>query len=345
MIIISSMGEERSLFVDPPGHRRAAKASRAHYVVDSSDHLGFINAFKEMRWRMNKYGQSNAWEHGQENFIHFGVFRSILFTTQSIKQTLVGAGLIEEQFGSLASSDFEIGGKALNTNSGNVGLVKGLLLAGLYPNIGVRAKEQRAPVYKTMYEDKVWIHPSSTNNAPRNQITFHPSSMNNALTPNDDSVYTYGELARSIAGDTLFMRNTTPVTPLMGILFGGRIATNRYAELMMDDWLVFKMRTETFTSAPKEAAQLTLELRKAKDRMLNGVFASLHENGKILAHDPPRELLVSGVAALLEHQRACEQYGSMEPEVPSGWMEWGAGQDKTIDRSRDQATTAWRGRW
>ncbi|KAF7187801.1 ATP-dependent DNA/RNA helicase DHX36 [Pseudocercospora fuligena] len=301
MIIISSMGTERSLFVSPIGERLQAKRAREDLNVADSDHIALLRGYQELRYYLSHHGQSSAFRRAQERFLHFGAFRAIHQTAKQIEQNLIDAGLLNRSYDMTAESH-EFGGRALNRNSNNIDLVKCLLMAGVYPNIGVRGTSVKGPLHRTASEDKVLMHPSSLN-----------AIQGKSTAPLEDQIYAFTTLARSVKGDTLFMRDTSLVPPLAALLFGGRLEARRnFQELIMDDWLPFK----TWGNSAY-ALQLILEFRKAKDRMLNGAFRSLSQpTGKGLADDPIREILAKGLVTLLD---ANERQSERENWVPEGW--------------------------
>ncbi|KXT09752.1 hypothetical protein AC579_9323 [Pseudocercospora musae] len=285
MIIISSMGTERSLFVSPVGERAQAKLAREDLNVANSDHIALLRGFQEVRDCLNHHGQSAAFSRAQARYLHFGAFRAIHRTAKQIEQNLIDAGLLEVSY-DMNKESRGFGGIALNWNSGNIDLVKCLLMAGVYPNIGVRGAHVKGPLHRTASKDKVLLHPSSVN-----------ATHGKPSAPIEDQVYAFTTLARNVSGKSVFMRDTSLVSPLAVLLFGGRLeARKHFQELMMDDWLPFK----TWGNSAY-VLRLILEFRKAKDRMLNGAFRSLSEpTGKGLADDPIREIFAKGLVTLLD---------------------------------------------
>ncbi|KXS94688.1 hypothetical protein AC578_10371 [Pseudocercospora eumusae] len=311
MIIISSMGTGKSLFLSPIGERSRAKEAREDLNVANSDHIALLRGYQELRHYLYHHGQSLAFRRAQKRFLNFGAFRAIHQTAIQIQQNLIDAGLLEVSDDMTAESH-EFGGRALNRNSGNIDLVKCLLMAGVYPNIGVRGTHVKSQVHRTA-SNKVLMHPSSLN-AIRGKSTA----------PLEDQIYAFTTLARSVKGDMLFMRDTSLVPPLAALLFGGRLeARGNFQELMMDEWLPFK----TWGNSAY-ALRLILEFRKAKDRVLNGAFRSLSERtGKGLADDPIIEIFAKGLVALLE--------GHWPQSDPEDWVpkDWARRKEVHDDRS------------
>ncbi|KAI5360736.1 Putative helicase, P-loop containing nucleoside triphosphate hydrolase [Septoria linicola] len=284
LIISSCQASERSLFVDPPGARTIARQRRQIYAQDGSDHLAFINAFKDLRTQMNERGMSSAFAHAQSQYLHFGAFKSMEQTTRSIAEALQEAKLISSSYPDRGNG-FKLGGADLNRNSNNTALVKSLILAGVYPNIAIRRAMSKAPVHRTANEDKVMMHPSSMN-----------AVSGKARLSETDQLYAFNTLARSVSGENLFMRDTTLITPLMIMLFGGRLEAKSYKTLTMDAWLPFSINALNNDFA----VRLLLEFRKAKDRMLHGAYKDLSGRGSGLLNDPARELFANGLINMLK---------------------------------------------
>ncbi|KAF2209632.1 hypothetical protein CERZMDRAFT_46834 [Cercospora zeae-maydis SCOH1-5] len=291
IIIGSCLGSDRSLFVDPPAARAEARRRHERYRQQNSDHLAFINAFTSLRTLMRERGPQSAWSYAQENYLHMGAFRTMEQTTQQVVEALKAAGLLPHL---VEGSNYQLGGQSLNVNSANTALVKSLVLAGTYPNLAIRRGNSRSPLHKTIAEDKVMMHPSSTNFGKRDSIPEH------------DQLYAFNSLSRSLTGDTLYMRDTTSVTPLMAILFGGRLTTKTYHTLTMDKWLPFSIKALN----TEFAVRLMLEFRKAKDRMLFCAYrdlSGLDRRSRGLLEDPARQIFADGVVDVLKRANDAEK--------------------------------------
>ena len=319
MIISSCLASERSLFVSPLGvARTASRQKHKLYEQDNSDHLAFINAFKDLRTNMNERGMSAAFSHAQDRFLHFGAFKSMEQTTQSIEQALREAGLITSSYQDRRNG-YQLGGEALNANSNNTALVKALTLAGVYPNIAVRRAGAKAPVHRTVSEDKVMMHPASLN-----------TTTGRSVASETDQVYAYNTLARSVNGDNLFMRDTTLITPLIALLFGGRLQTRAWKTLIMDDWLPFSpnaLNTEF-------AVRLLLEFRKAKDRMLYGAFKDLSDPRRGMIQDEAREIFASGLVDVLKKAQGPGR--KTNTWYPDSWQQSRRGMNDRRDRGQSE---------
>ncbi|KAF2167022.1 hypothetical protein M409DRAFT_66126 [Zasmidium cellare ATCC 36951] len=286
MIVLSSLDQDRSLFVSPPGNRAAARQALNRYNQHNSDQLAIYEAFKELRTLRSKDGLSSAEHHARRNFLHWGSFKSVAATAASIEKILIESRLVPENpSASVFREPTEYGGAALNRYSDNPALIKALYLAGVHPNVAAK-NPGRSLAHRTQAEDSVLIHPSSLNYSTRK------------IRSDDDKLYAYESLRKTVDGKTMFMKDTTLVTPLLTLLFGGKLQAQGF-KLTMDDWLPFKIENLDDSAF---ATRLVLEFRKALDRMLNGAFNSLSEvrEGVTIADDPIRDGFVKATVAVLE---------------------------------------------
>ena len=289
IIIIASMSAERSLFVSVPENRDLAQSNKQLFNTENSDHIASLGCYQTLREYSKIKGDNHASRVAKQHSMHFGAFRATHQTAQQIEQTLIDAGLID--IDAVRETDsLEFGGEALNLNSENMDLVKCLLLAGSYPNLCVKNPRSNSKTYRTALEDR---------------IVTHPGSVNYARTKTDasqDSIYFFTALARSISSDVLYMRQSTLITPLTALLFGGHLdrkySNNSSSTVVMDKWLPFVIDS---SERDQDPAAVLMQFRDAKDQMLNGVFRSLSSvQGGALIDDPVTKILVNGLLRVLE---------------------------------------------
>ncbi|EME41441.1 hypothetical protein DOTSEDRAFT_73756 [Dothistroma septosporum NZE10] len=302
MLVLSAMSSERPLFVNPISSRAMAKDAQKKYARDDSDHLALYHAFTELKSVRSRAGEDAARRHAMNNFLHFGAFKGVTQTAKQIEEVLTEHRLLPK-IGQRERSMTPHGGAQLNQNSSNTALVKGLLIAGLHPNLGVKRPGNKISRFRTPTEDGACIHPGS-----HNSKKTWPAG--------EDFLYTYSTLAKSVNGDQLFMRDTTLVTPLMVLLFGGKLQTTDWRRLAMENWCRFDVEA----TRKDYAIRLILEYRKALDRMLNSAFKSLSgiERGKSMADDAVVGQFANSVAKLLEYTPR-EQYQQAQVWIPSNW--------------------------
>lgn len=248
MIILGAALNERNIFVAPPDKRREAAAAQCRFLEGSnSDHYALVNAFSQMRQIKQKYGQSSAYDFAMRNYIHMGAFRTLESTTHQIEDLLIDAGLIpwthpNEKFES------EMGHPKLNKNSSNMQLIKALLLAGTHPNLA----KMVGRTFRTPGEKNARIHPSSLN-GPVNQARMAESQRGGG------ELYIYSTMSRGDA-NSITLRDTTAATPLLAVLFGGKLKAQGNI-IQMDGWLPF------YVKGQNRAVRVIMEFRKAMDRV------------------------------------------------------------------------------
>jgi ATP-dependent RNA helicase DHX36 len=255
MIIIGAAAASRPLFVSPPGLRKQAEEARLRFVENSkSDHITIVNGFRKVR-EMRQNNQNAAFRYAQENFIHFGAFSTIEKVGRQIEELLKESSLIRStrsfgQYGRGPGSDM-FGSPEHNENSGNVALIKSLLLAGTHPNLAVATGGR---LLRCQGDAKVQPHPSSVN-APKD------SYKNSGGTGFEyGTLLSFSSKNKSSDGSNLYLRETTESTPLMAALFGGPLRSSGNI-LEMDQWLPFKV-----FGHPRAAKAIT-EFRKGLDRV------------------------------------------------------------------------------
>ena len=291
MLIISAGAEDRDLFVNPHEHRARAQACKRSFLRGSdSDHIAFLNAFRELRHVLESRGQFAQRDFGMNNFLHLGAFRNIANAAQQIEQVFVEAGLIPNT-PSERRVDWQYGDPSLNANSHSIELIKALTLAGLHPNLAVRTNTMllRAP-----RDPNVLFHPGSVN---------APGKIDSRQRGHDDAareqvrgqLYAYSVMAKSNDGNSTFLRTTSRVTPLMAALFGGQLTTSEQNRRVLDSdgWLPLRVDPGWVS------ARGVVRFRDALERMQTDAFRDL-ASAQPLAEHPVREIFAEALTGLLE---------------------------------------------
>ena len=290
MLIISAAAEDRDLFVNPPESRAAAVEAKKSFLRGSeSDHVAFLNAFRELRHVDQARGKFAQRDFAMNNFLHPGAYRNITNAAQQIEQVFVEAGLIPHTAPE-QRVDWQFGDPALNTNSNHVDLVKALILSGHHPNIAVRTNLMllRAP-----NEPNTLFHPGSVNALSSRELKNMTPEDIATIQPRGQ-LYTYSVMAKSNDGRSIFLRNASRVTPLMLALFSGRLnqsETDRRT-LEADDWLPLRVEPGWVS------AKAILNFRRALERMQTDAFSDL-SSGKPLAEHPVREIFAKALVEIL----------------------------------------------
>ena len=265
MLILGAASAERSLFLNPLGARNEAQDAKLSFVEGSgSDHMALLNAVRELRRVRDQQGEYSARDFAYRNFLYYNAFKTIDATAHQIETILVDYGLIP--FTShFHRSRSQFGDPSLNQNSNKTPLIKALALAGFHPNLAVNTGGR---TFRTPGERNTIVHPSSIN-APRDQRK-EDGRVDGRV--RYGTLYSYGTMARSNDGKTIFLRDTTECTPLMATLFGGKLKRNeeRGNIIELDNWLPFYV-----SSLDRRTAKTILEFRKALERLLAGAFKDL----------------------------------------------------------------------
>ncbi|KAL9026571.1 MAG: hypothetical protein Q9196_004779 [Gyalolechia fulgens] len=292
MLVIGAAAEERSLFISPLDHKLAARQSKLSFTRGSaSDHLGTLNAVREMRRLRDTRREYEMRQYAIQNFIHVNAFKTIDKTAQQIENILVEAGLVPYTPDRMRNRS-EYGDPSLNENSLKVPLIKALAVAGFHPNLSVATGGK---VHRTPGEAHTIVHPSSVNSALRHGQQHRFGAL-----------HTYTAMARSNDGNSVYLRDTTECTPLQAALFGGKLAL-RANTLEMDDWLSFFVRANSRRVGYGQTMRIILEFRAALDQLLAGTFMDLKgrkeknvAKGEYLADHKARAVFAEGLVDVLD---------------------------------------------
>ncbi|XP_069819154.1 ATP-dependent RNA helicase DHX29 [Dendropsophus ebraccatus] len=245
---------EKSPFMTPIGRKDEADLAKSSMALANSDHLTIFSAY--MGWKMiRSEGYSSEMSYCRKNFLN----RKALLTIEDVKQELIrlvrAAGF--ECSKSSNSAQGTIRGKM---STEEMSLVKAILTAGLYDNVGkilftksVDITEKLACMVETA-QGKAQVHPSSVNR----------------------DLQTYGWLLyqEKVKYSRVFLRETTLVSPFPILLFGGDIAVQHRERLLtVDDWIHFQ--------APVKIAVIFKELRV----LIESVLKEKLQNPKMSLED------------------------------------------------------------
>lgn len=302
IILLGAASEERSIFARPLGEREQANRARKVFSGYASDQISFIRAFNELRQVRAQYGHGVLWDFALSKYLHLGAFKVIERGAQQIEAVLAEAGLVpSRQLGGGFENPYNcFGGPELNTNAENYDLIRGLLVAGFHPNLVTKPLDS-GHVFRSHTESAVYVHPSSLNRPTK-------------ISPMSGTLFTYDSLSKSGDGKRIFFRESTKVTPLLAILFGGHLRLDGNT-IAMDNWLKFRINAD----GEVRAARVLLEFRKALDRILGLAFQSLTRRGEdepFIADIPLIESFSRDLAELLQYDG---QQNSFQPATKSAW--------------------------
>lgn len=254
MVVLGAAHSERCLFDRPLGARQSADKARFELAANSaSDYVAVLNAVRGMRG----VGPNGQRIFAQENYISLNTYRIIEKTARQIEAILIEAGIIQtDPLPSLKDHDAQIGSASLNQYSHNIALIKSLILAGLHPNL---AAGKGGRTYRTPGEQIALPCTASVNkhnHRAKDKVPF-------------GNLLSYASMMHSAADSSVVLIDTTRSTPLMAVLFGGKIKVSNNV-IAMDEWLRFYVR-----SPDHMATKTILEFRKALERLLSMMFRRL----------------------------------------------------------------------
>lgn len=272
MIVMGAIGGERSLWNLTLGseERSAASQVRLDYIGQSnSEHIGTLNAFKDARQVLYKAGKDAAYEHCNSKFMKFMPFRNILRSAHQIREILEEAQLIPAG----KRDGFELGGPDLNVNSSCIPLIKALLTSGMFPNIAVSTHTSKA--FSTEGESGSKLHP---------RCLLDKKLFIDKM-PNPGKLIVFSSLQKLSLGQKLFLTDVGQITPLVAMLFGGRL-TGKGDIVTMDSWLPFDIQAPKGSiDVPYKPAKMVIEFRKALDRVsTNNLSNPFIEPFKLTVH-------------------------------------------------------------
>ena len=234
MIILGAASGETRLFIAPlPGQREDVLKSHREFGGHESDHISMLQAYNELRACRAEYGEELARDRAITSYLNWNAFTSIHKSAQSILNVLIRCGLApaDHDF----SSELQYGPASLNANSQNHELIRGLLAAGLNPNMAAKSSGRRRCTSKD--GSAVVVRNSSQNFASLNKKTLVGRSLQGTL-------ITFSELERTDSGsDVLFARDTTIVPPLTALLLADDEVRAEEGNLVtLGGWLEFRVK-------------------------------------------------------------------------------------------------------
>lgn len=337
MLVIGAAAGERNIFISPLDKKRASKEAKHSFVKGSaSDHIGLLNAVRELRKIRDTRGEYAMRQRAHDSFIHINAFKTIDNTVRQIEDILVDAGLIPYT-SEHARNKSEFGDPSLNQNSSKISLIKALAIAGLHPNL---ATNTGGMVHRTPGEAFTIIHPSSVNAVARPP----KGGRDDGSRPDYGhrpygTLYTYSAMARSNDGNSVYLRDTTECTPLMAALFGGKLTQSSVKNnvLEMDDWLPFFAKSDgEHNRSGTQIAKTVLEFRNALDRLVAGAFRDLkgrrakvsEQRGAYLAEDRVTAVFADGLVEVLERDNSIASRGMRSWAGARTFGEYAGGRDR-----------------
>ncbi|KAL1266876.1 hypothetical protein QQF64_002551 [Cirrhinus molitorella] len=251
--IIAAAMSEKSPFLTPMSRKEEANLAKSALAVTNSDHMTIYNAY--LGWKSSRSeGTRTEMAYCRRHFLN----RTALMTIEDVKQELIRmveqAGFVASKPGRTPRSRPSVEPKALGSLSKqDVSVLKAVLTAGLYDSVGrilytpsLDIQERVACVVETA-QGKAHVHPSSVNRY----------------------LQTHGWLLfqEKVKYTKVFLRDTTLISPLSLLLFGGDIDVQHKDRLIsLDGWICFQ--------APVRIGVIFKHLRKLMDSLLERKLAN-----------------------------------------------------------------------
>ncbi|EHH26500.1 ATP-dependent RNA helicase DHX29 [Macaca mulatta] len=240
---LAAVMTEKSPFTTPIGRKDEADLAKSALAMADSDHLTIYNAYLGWKKARQEGGYRSEITYCRRNFLN----RTSLLTLEDVKQELIKLVKAAGFSSSTTSTSWE-GNRASQTLSfQEIALLKAVLVAGLYDNVGkiiytksVDVTEKLACIVETA-QGKAQVHPSSVNR----------------------DLQTHGWLLyqEKIRYARVYLRETTLITPFPFLLFGGDIEVQHRERLLsIDGWIYFQ--------APVKIAVIFKQLRVLIDSVL-----------------------------------------------------------------------------
>lgn len=250
---IAAAMSEKSPFVTPMNRKEEANLAKSALAVASSDHMTIYNAY--LGWKRSRSeGRRAEMTFCRRHFLNC----TALMTIEDVKQELIRmveqAGFVSSKPSRTPRSRPGAEPKALASLSPqNVSVLKAVLTAGLYDSVGrilcspsLDVQERVVCVAETA-QGKAHVHPSSVNRF----------------------LQTHGWLLfqEKVKYTKVFLRDTTLISPLSMLLFGGDIDVQHKERLIsLDGWICFQ--------APVRIGVIFKHLRKLIDSLLERKLAN-----------------------------------------------------------------------
>jgi len=189
-LTIAAFMSMRSPFVQSVRRRVEAQSAYQQFVSHQSDHLTFLEVYRQ--WQAVKGQERQERDFCRQHFLSLRILQNVQLMKKQLQGNLADIGVL--------TADCDL-------HAANIGVVRGALCAGLYPNVmkvTVSTAPRTGSVFRftTGANEEVFIHPSSVN-ATAKQYLF--------------PWFVYFEKVRSTQ---VFVRDCTTVGPLPLILVG-----------------------------------------------------------------------------------------------------------------------------
>uniref|UniRef100_V9K905 ATP-dependent RNA helicase DHX29 n=1 Tax=Callorhinchus milii TaxID=7868 RepID=V9K905_CALMI len=247
---IAAAMTEKSPFVTPLSRKDEANLAKASMAIANSDHLTLYNAY--LGWKNARHtSYRTEMAYCKQHFLS----RTALLTMQDIKQELIRlveiAGFVAPGARGAKHHSWDressVGVPKKNLSQQEISLLKAVLAAGLYDNVG---KIKYTP--SVDITDKI----ACSVETAQGKAHLHPSSVNKDLQSNGWLLF-----QEKVKYGKIYLRETTEISSFPILLFGGDILVQHHKRLLLvDGWIKFQ--------APVRTGIIFKELRALIDSVL-----------------------------------------------------------------------------
>ncbi|XP_055647498.1 ATP-dependent RNA helicase DHX29 isoform X2 [Falco peregrinus] len=256
MATLAAVMTEKSPFTTPIGRKDEADLAKSSLAVAVSDHITIYNAYLGWKRARQEGGYRAEMTYCRRNFLN----RTSLLTVEDVKQELIRVVRAAGFTAPTTQCGWDGSGATQPLSLHEIALLKAVLTAGLYDNVGkiiytksVDVTEKLACMVETA-QGKAQVHPSSVNR----------------------DLQTYGWLLyqEKVRYAKVYLRETTLISPFPILLFGGDIEVQHRERLLtVDGWIHFQ--------APVKIAVIFKQLRA----LIESVLKKKLENPKMSLED------------------------------------------------------------
>jgi hypothetical protein len=260
-------------------NRDAADAARRELATENSDLLTVLSVFDY--W--DSLSDRAANKYIREHFLSRDTLYQIKQLKQQYSKFLVDSGFLPEGYASKKGPTTDRF-SSVNANVGNVGLLKAVLCAGLYPNV--------------MVAPRTLVNSVSTQSAgemafrshKKGDIYLHPSTILHTAKKIDGLYACFYDIIKT---SKLYVRDCTLVSPVALVLFGGAIEIyHKQNVITVDEWLRFRM--------PVQHATLLKHLRVQMEKVLLQKIVAPDED---VVDSATGKALINSVSLLLGQEK------------------------------------------
>jgi ATP-dependent RNA helicase DHX57 len=283
-LTVAASMSSRSPFVSPFDKRDQADAARKEFAAEGSDHLTILNAFSQWKDLKRQKGDRDVRSFLTDSFLSRLTLQQMEDLRKQFAGLLTEIGFLPKGFRLHEKNSPE------NSNASNVGLIKAVLCAGLYPNIivgprSLASKNQPAVPPK----DSKKVGECAFQSHSKGEVYLHPSTISFSEKSLDSRYCCYHEMVKT---SKTYVRDCTTVSPFALLLFGGALEVyQREGVCSVDKWLKFRI-------APKPAT-LVKHLRSQMESILLKKIVAPEED---VTGTPEGKALLQSISALFEEE-------------------------------------------